>query len=203
MRFARPVAAALTLSLAASTAATAQDVDPRFTAFADACFGPGLQPPISAVLDTALGLGWTRVDRTADPELQAVVGNARAAASEDASGIPVTFVVIHQLTRDLGGTPLYLMITEAGSEAGSSASCYLFDFAADAALEVEPISAMVGIAPGQTRDEPGTFAVVVWYPVLVAPSEIVMLFVPPGSSFAGASGFDGVSFEARWQPPID
>lgn len=200
MRFTGTLASALALSLAAATAALAQDVDPRFTVFADACFNSGEQPPINSVLDRALGLGWTAIDRTADPELQAVVENAEAAASEDASGILVTFVVIHQLTRNLGGAPLFLMITEAGSEAGSSAACYLFDFAADIAPEIAPISAMVGIQPSQTRDEPGTLALVLWNPVLLPPTEIRMTFVPAGSSFIGASGFDGVSFEGRWSP---
>ncbi|MCW5696356.1 MAG: hypothetical protein KIS96_06420 [Bauldia sp.] len=203
MRFSRTLASALALSLAAP-AALAHDADPRFAAFVEACFGAGARPSVAAVIETALGLGWVEVERSADPELESLMqrGDEAMAEAPDEDDVAIESFDNRLFAREIEGAPFYLVLTEVASAFGNLAGCYLYDFAADAAPDFAPMSEVLGGEPYQTADEAGTLTAAAWALPSAFPGvlEVGATFIPAGSAFAAETGFDGVSFLARWSP---
>lgn len=127
---------------------------PLFAAFAAAC---GQVRAPDALTNSAPAAGWTEVaEAQADPRIAAIVGKARQAAKKE--GASVEGRIFRQR---IDGREVYLAMSRASRQGGSSSGCRVYDLDMPGAPARETIDSWVGAAPTTVRAS-GNAAKRVW-----------------------------------------
>jgi hypothetical protein len=197
MHLAAGSALALVAALGAAPALAAPSAyDLAFVdAFAEACVPQRLSYP--GTQQTALAAGWTAVERTAHPELDAMMAISEAAAQD-----PELFDVSYEyriFSKPIEGTPHYLLVSrssaaiEAGGDPWINIGCYLYNFEALEPIDPEPVSALTGqpIANSQIDMH---LAGWIWGPPCPMPrtGDTYLTFIPEVSQYKDKTGFSGL-----------
>jgi hypothetical protein len=165
--------------------------------FADACVPQRMSYP--GTQQTALAEGWTEVQRTAHPELDAMMAISEREAS--APDLQATFEYA-LYSKSIGEIDHFLVVSRMSAIVGEPGDplnpwvyigCYLYNLDATGAIDPEPVTALIGnpISNSQVDD---TIVAYVWGPPCPMPrtGDTYLTYVPEGGEYAGASGFSGL-----------
>lgn len=163
--------------------------------FAEACVPQRLSYP--GTQETALARGWTEVERTAHPELDAMMAISEAAA-EDPELFDASFEY-RIFAKPIEGETHYLLVSrasaaiEAGGDPWINIGCYLYNFEALAPIDPEPVSALTGqpIANSQIDMHINGW---IWGPPCPMPrtGDTYLTFIPEVSQYKDQTGFTGL-----------
>lgn len=202
----RAATAGLLAALAATPAAAAPTAyDLAFvTEFAEACVPQRMS--YEGSVQTALDRGWQKVERTAHPELDVMMGKAEAGAN-DPELFDVSFVY-EIFSKPIEDVPHYLLVSrlsaaiEAGGDPYTDIGCYLYNFEAEAAIDPEPVTALTGneIAHSQIDMHINAW---VWGPPCLMPrtGDTYLTFIPEVSQFKQETGFSGMVLKFSTSEP--
>lgn len=172
--------------------------------FAEACVPQRLSYP--GTQDNALAKGWTAVERSAHPELDAMMAISEAAAA-DPELIDATYQY-RIFSKPIEGQPHYLLVSRAGAaieEGGDpwiTIGCYLYNFEALAPIDPEPVSALTGqpIANSQINMHINGW---IWGPPCPMPRTLdtYLTFIPEVSQYKDQTGFTGLVLKFSTSEP--
>ena len=197
MRLAAGSALALVAALGAAPAHAAPSAyDLAYVdAFAEACVPQRLSYP--GTQQTALAAGWTEVERTAHPELDAMMAISEAAAAD-----PELFDASFEyriFAKPIEGVTHYLLVSRASAaieEGGNpwiNIGCYLYNFEAVEPIDPEPVTALIGkpIANAQADMHINGW---IWGPPCPMPrtGDTYLTFIPEVSQYKDQTGFTGL-----------
>ena len=105
-------------------------------------------------------------------------------------------------TREIGGRSHLLAVSYLLSEYLDTVGCYLYDFAATAPIDPEPVTSLLGKEIAYTTDgddpfyavDPALLVTTVWGPSPHLPrtGDTYLTFIPQGSEVAAQTGFTGL-----------
>ena len=171
--------------------------------FADACV-PG-RLGYQSSQDAAIAAGWAKVEPSADPELTALM-DASKTASEDPE-LKGTFEYA-AFTKPIEGAPHYLVVSLTSTVIGDDTKpwvqvgCYLYNFAAAAVIDPEPVTAMTGQPIARSLAEGGAVSYL-WGPPCPMPrtGDTYLTFVAEGSEVAASVPFTGLALNFTTSVP--
>jgi hypothetical protein len=200
------VAGLLAAGAAMPAAAAPSQYDLDFvSAFAEACV-PG-RLGYQSTIDTALTQGWARVERTANPELDAMM----AISEREASSPDLDSTFQHALySKAIQGQAHYLMVSRVSVNVGSEdepnvrnvIGCYLYNLDATAPIDPEPVTALIG-KPIASSHSDETLVGYTWGPPCPMPRTLdtYLTFLPEGSEFSDQAGFSGLVLKFETSEP--
>ncbi|WP_417309469.1 hypothetical protein [Devosia sp.] len=191
------IAAGLALPACAQPAA----YDVTFVSeFAEACV-PG-RLTYAATKQAVVDNGWEAVAPSVNPELAAMMVLSEAAAEDPE--LQATFEY-QTYSKQIAGQAHFLVASRASAMIGDpddpedtlnpwvSVGCYLYNLDAEAAIDPEPVTALVGnpISNSHTDD---SLVGYVWGPPCPMPrtGDTYLTFIPEGSSYVDQTGFSGL-----------
>lgn len=188
-------------------AASAEDYDVAFVkAFADACVPQRLSYP--GTLETARGADWRDVERTANPELDVMIGKSEEAASDPELNGTFEYTI---LSKPVLEQDHYLVISRASFIIDATEDppnpwvyigCYLYNFDATAPIGPGQVSALLQ-KPVGNRHSDETITSYVWGPPCPMPrtGDTYLTFIPEGSPHATTTGFSGLLLKFETSEP--
>lgn len=206
MRRAAP--AGLLAALAVTPAVAAPPAyDVAFVAaFKDACVPQRLS--YAGTRQTALAMGWTAVERSANAELDAMMAISEAAADDPELQSTFEYAIY---SKPIEGVAHFLVVDRATAIIGEPddplnpwvfIGCYLYNFEAAAPIDPELVSELTGnpIADSQINMH---LAGWVWGPPCPMPrtGDTYMTFIPEVSQFKQETGFSGLVLKFSTSEP--
>ncbi len=196
-------AVALLLSGSAALAVPAYDIA-FVSEFADACV-PG-RLGYQSTLDAAAAAGWVAVEPGVNAEFAALMARSETEATSDPE-LPTEFVytafakTIEAMQHHLVVSRSAITVTE-GEDPWVFIGCYLYNFDAAAAIDPEPVSALIGnpIAHSQVDMHITSY---VWGPPCPMPrtGDTYMTFIPEVSQYKEQTGFSGLVLKFSTSEP--
>jgi hypothetical protein len=192
------LAGLMVASAAMPAAAAPEQYDLAFvSAFADACVPQRMS--YAGTKETALKAGWTEVQRTAHPELDAMMARSeREAAAPD---LDATFEYT-LYGKPIEGLDHYLVVARMSTIIGEPddplnpwvyIGCYLYNLDAVAPIDPEPVTALIGkpISNSQIDMHINGW---VWGPPCAMPrtGDTYLTFIPEVSQYKEQGGFSGL-----------
>jgi hypothetical protein len=201
----RAALAGLLVAFAATPAAAVSAYDLAFvTEFSEACVPQRMS--FEGTARTARDRGWQKVERTAHPELDVMMGKSEAGAN-DPELFDVSFVY-EIFSKPIEDVPHYLLVSrssaaiEAGGDPYTEIGCYLYNFEAEAPIDPEPVTALVGneIAHSQVDMHINSW---LWGPPCLMPrtGDTYLTFIPEVSQFKDETGFSGMVLKFSTSEP--
>lgn len=162
--------------------------------FADACVPE--RGSFAGTEQTALGAGWTVVGAEADPELAVVMQlSDDAAKAMQPQGGELAYATY---AKPIDGVPHYLVVSraalkDADGKRQSLVGCYLYNFAAAAAVDPEAVDALIG-APATQSQVDMHISSYQWNAPAKLPGtlDVYLTFVPEVSQYKEQTGFSGL-----------
>jgi hypothetical protein len=199
-------ASAIAALLVSPAPASAGDYDIDFvTAFAEACVPQRMSYP--GTVDTARAAGWREVERTAHPELDALMAKSEEAASDPELKPTFAYTL---LAKAIAGIDHHLVVSRSSFVLDPDENppdpwvligCYLYNLDATAPVDPAPVTALIGnpIANSHADD---TLTAHVWGPPCPMPrtGDTYLTYIPDGSPHADA-GFTGVVLKFETSEP--
>lgn len=173
--------------------------------FADACVPQRMS--YAGTQETALAEGWSRVERNAHPELEAMMAISEAAVAASAD-LEATFEYAIY-SKPIEGRDHYLLAARTTANVGGDTpkfwnviSCYLYDFDASAPIDPEPVTALIGQPVARSHSDESMVAHA-WGPPCKMPMTLdtYMTWVPDGSEHAKQAGFSGLVLKFETSEP--
>lgn len=175
-------------------------------AFAEACVPQRLSYPGTQA--QAVSAGWSPAERTADPELDAMMAVAEAAA--DDPELPTEFDY-HIYTRPIAAQTHYLVVSRASFTIGEAddplnpwvyIGCYLYNLDATAPIDPAPVSALTGNPIANEVDQEGLVSYV-WGPPCPMPrtGDTYLSFIADDSPHVSQTGFSGLMMKFDTSEP--
>jgi hypothetical protein len=167
-------------------------------AFAETCVPQRLS--YFGTRNQATDQGWTEVDQTAHPELDAIMKKALAELEADDTFPDIQFQY-QAYRRDVAGRPHYLVVSHFNSgiiegfdDPFIEIGCYLYDFDAGEPVDPAPVTAFTGKPLAREQVEPGHIAGYLWGPPCPLPrtGDTYLTLIPDGSRYAEQTGFTGL-----------
>lgn len=203
--------AALTGLLAALSAGSAMAAPSAYdiafvSEFAEACVPQRLSYP--GTLETARQVGWAPVERTAHPELDAMLAISEAAALDPELQATFQYQIFG---KSFEGTEHVLVVSRSSFVVDSEqdpvdpwvlVGCYIYNLDATAPIDPEPVTALIG-KPIANGISDATLTAYVWGPPCPMPrtGDTYLTFVPEGSPQAEATGFSGLVLKFSTSEP--
>jgi hypothetical protein len=188
-------------------AAGASSYDTAFVdAFAEACVPGRLSYPRTR--EAAIAAGWREVETTDHPELTAMLSIA-AKQLEDPE-LEVTYEdTIYR--RDIEGRPHHLVISRSSFIIGEPddplnpwvyVGCYLYNFDAQAPIEPDAVTTLIGNPIAQTMNQDGLLGYV-WGPPCPMPrtGDTYLSFIADNSPHTSQTGFSGLVLKFETAEP--
>lgn len=201
------VVAGLLAALAVVPAMAAPAYDVAFVdAFAKACVPQRMSYP--GTKQTALAEGWTEVQRTAHPELDAMMAiSEREAAAPD---LDATFEYT-LYSKPIEGDDHYLVVSRMSAIVGEPddplnpwvyIGCYLYNLDAAGPIDPEPVTALIG-KPVANSHSDETLVGYTWGPGCAMPrtGDTYLTYVPEGGEYAAQAGFSGLVLKFETSEP--
>jgi hypothetical protein len=142
-------ASAIAALLVSPAPASAGDYDIDFvTAFAEACVPQRMSYP--GTVDTARAAGWREVERTAHPELDALMAKSEEAASDPELKPTFAYTL---LAKAIAGIDHHLVVSRSSFVLDPDENppdpwvligCYLYNLDATAPVDPAPVTALIG-----------------------------------------------------------
>ena len=175
------------------------------SAFADACVPQRMS--YEGTRQTALAEGWGKVERTAHPELDAMMAiSEREAAAPD---LKATFVY-ELFAKPIGGVDHHLVVTRMSADVGTEAEpdiwnlvgCYLYNLDATGPIDPEPVTALIGKPISNSINEDDIVGYV-WGPPCPMPRtmDTYLTYVGAGSEQVQVGGFTGLVLKFETSEP--
>ena len=187
--------------------ASAEDYDVAFVkAFADACVPQRLSYP--GTLEAARGAGWSDAQRTANPELDVVMGKSEEAANDPELKGTFEYTILSKLVMEQDH---YLVVSRASFVIDETEDppnpwvyigCYLYNFDAKAPIGPGQLSALLE-KPVSNRHSDDALMSYVWGPPCPMPrtGDTYLTFIPEGSPHAATTGFSGLMLKFETSEP--
>ena len=206
----RPAAIAI-MALAAAPAIAAESADygqAFVDAFAEACVPERLSYPGTRA--NAEKLGWMAAERSAHPELAAMMKVMDAGALEAEAEMQGTFA--YQIyAKTVAEVPHYLIVSRSTFIVGEPddplnpwvrIGCYLYNFDASAPIDPAPVSAFTGNPIAREVDQEGIVSYL-WGPPCPMPrtGDTYMTFVADDSPHKSQTGFSGLMMKFETSEP--
>jgi hypothetical protein len=192
--------------VAAPAPSWARDYDEAFVAaFAAACVPQRMSYP--GTVATARAEGWRDVERTAHPELDALMAKSEEAANDPELKPTFAFTLF---SKPIGGIDHYLVVSRASFVIDPDEDppnpwvyigCYLYNLDATAPVDPAPVTALIG-NPISNSHADDTLTAHVWGPPCPMPrtGDTYLTFIPDGSPHT-AAGFSGVVLKFETSEP--
>ena len=207
MTFARPVfrliiSVAFAAPFLSSAQAETPDSEAFVAAFGEVCIPERLS--YKGTLALAEKLGWQHVVRGEHADYDRFIAHTAdllalefAEDPDFSQGSDGAW-----FTRELGGRPHLLAVSYLLTEYLDTVGCYLYDFAATAPIDPEPVTSLLGKEIAYTTDgddpfyavDPALLVTTVWGPSPHLPrtGDTYLTFIPQGSEVAAQTGFTGL-----------
>jgi hypothetical protein len=174
--------------------------------FAEACVPQRLSYP--GTLETARQAGWTDVERSANPELDAMMAISEAAALDPELQATFQYQI---LAKSFADTEHFLVVSRSSFVIDPEEDpvdpwiligCYIYNLDATAPIDPEPVTALIG-KPISNSISDETLTAHVWGPPCPMPrtGDTYLTFVPEGSPQAEATGFSGLVLKFSTSEP--
>lgn len=174
--------------------------------FAEACVPQRLSYP--GTLENARGQGWTDVERSASPELDAMLAISEAAALDPELQATFEYQILAKSFED---TEHFLVVSRSSFVIDPEEDpvdpwiligCYIYNLDATAPIDPEPVTALIG-KPISSSISDETLTAHVWGPPCPMPrtGDTYLTFVPEGSPQAEATGFSGLVLKFSTSEP--
>jgi len=175
------------------------------SAFAEACVPQRLS--YQGTLDTALANGWSKVERTAHSELDAMMTVSERVASDPE--LKASFVY-ELFAKPIGGGGHHLVVSRMSADTGTAdepsiwnmVGCYLYNLDATGPIDPEPVTALIGKPIANSINEDDIVGYL-WGPPCPMPrtADTYLTYVGAGSSQAAVSGFTGLVLKFSTSEP--
>jgi hypothetical protein len=201
--------AVLALAAAPAFASDSMDYGQAFVdAFAEACVPERLS--YAGTKANAEALGWTVAERSAHPELDAMMAIMDAGATEAAEEMQATFDY-GLYSKPVADVTHFLVVSRASFVIGEPddplnpwvyIGCYLYNLDAAEPIDPAPVSALVGNPISHSLDEDGLVAHV-WGPPCPMPrtGDSYLTFIAEDSPHVAATGFSGLVLKFETSEP--
>jgi hypothetical protein len=201
------IASTALLAALAAAPASAADYDVAFVqAFADACVPQRMSYP--GTLETARAAGWLDVQRTANSELDVLMGKSEEEAVDPALKGTFEYAI---LSKPVHEQDHYLVVSRASFIIDENEDppnpwvfigCYLYNFDATAPIGPGQVSGLVQ-KPVSNRHSDDTLTSYVWGPPCPMPrtGDTYLTFIPEGSPHAVTTGFSGLLLKFETSEP--
>lgn len=167
------------------------------SAFAEACVPQRLS--YDGTRETALAEGWAKVERSAHPELDAMMGKSELAATDPELQMTFDYSLF---SKEIEGQPHYLVVSRSTAIIGEPddplnpwayIGCYLYNLDATAPIDPEPVTALIGNPIANSINEDDIVGYL-WGPPCPMPrtGDTYLTFVGEGSSQVDVGGFTGL-----------
>lgn len=174
-------------------------------AFAATCVPERLSYP--GTIATAEALGWVAAERTAHPELAAMMAKSEAAAAEAAEEMQGSFeqrlyaLPIAAVTHYLVVSRSSFVVTDP-EDPWVFIGCYLYNFDATAPIDPAPMTALLETPISNSVDQDGLVAHV-WGPPCPMPrtGDSYLSFVAEDSPHVAETGFSGLMIKFSTSEP--
>jgi hypothetical protein len=177
--------AALAAAFGLGVAATTAHADARLAAFRSTCIP--YRENYEATWLRAKQDGWTEIAEDEHDELEATMGVLRE--QNDPNGL----AILNPFRKEIEGRALHLVVASFPQDLSLVTSCFLFDFAADEAIDPNLISEWLNAPPDEAVGAPGEGSAETWRDTEALPDAAVKsVFVPEDSPAIPHSGFSGV-----------
>jgi hypothetical protein len=208
----RAAIAALALAASPALAEVPADYGQTFVdTFAAACVPERLSYPGTKA--NAEKLGWTVTERSAHPELSAMMAKMDEGAAEAAADMQGTFE-FELYSKSVVDLPHYLVVARSsfivdglGKEGEEPdpwvyIGCYLYNFDATAPIDPAPVTALTGKPIASTVEDNGLVGYV-WGPPCPMPrtGDTYMSFFADGSPHTASTGFSGLTIKFETSEP--
>jgi len=197
--------ASLSLLPVAPVAAAPAAYDIAFVAeFEKACVPQRLSYP--GTVETAKAAGWREVERTAHPELDALMGKSEEAAKDPELKPTFAYTL---LGKPFSGTEHYLVVSRSSfvidgddDDPWVLIGCYLYNLDATAPIDPEPVTALIG-KPIANSHADATLTAHLWGPPCPMPrtGDTYLTYMPEGSPHAEQAGFAGLVLKFSTSEP--
>ena len=207
MTFARPVfRLIISVAFAAPFLSSAQAETPDSEAFV-AAFGEVCIPERLSYKGTvamAEKLGWQHVVPGENADYDRFIAHSDALLAGEVAEDPDLIEATGNawFTREIGERPHLLAVSYQLSQYLDTLGCYLYDFAATAPIDPEPVTRLLGRPIAHTTDggdpfyavDPAVLVTTVWGPPPSLPRALdtYLTFIPQGSEVAAQTGFTGL-----------
>ncbi|MDK8874223.1 hypothetical protein [Paracoccus sp. SSJ] len=196
----------LILAFAALLQASAQAAPPDSEAFV-AAFGEVCIPErlsYKGTLALAEDLGWRHVVPGENADYDRFIAYSDALLAGEVAEDPDLIEETGNawFTREIGGRPHLLAVSYQLSQYLDALGCYLYDFAATAPIDPEPVTRLLSQPIAHTTDggdpfyavDPAVLVTTVWGPSPRLPRTLdtYLTFIPQGSEVAAQTGFTGL-----------
>jgi len=178
------------------------------SAFADACVPQRLS--YEGTQATALAAGWSRAERSAHPELDAMMEISETAAVDPELQMTFDYALF---SKPIHGQPHHLVVSRSTAVIGEAddplnpwvyIGCYLYNLDATGPIDPEPVTALIGnpIANAINEDEIVGY---LWGPPCPMPrtGDTYLTYVGEGSSQAHVGGFTGLVLKFDTSEPAE
>lgn len=192
----------LALITAAPGHSQAPDGQALATTFGEVCIPERFSHDGTVAL--AHELGWQAVVAGENAEYDRFIAHAEARLAEEVAEDPDLIQGSESawLTRDIGGRPHLLAVSLLLTSVMDTLGCYIYDFAANAPIDPEPVTNLLGQEVAYTTDgddpffavDPQLLVTTVWGPPPGLPrtGDTYLTFIPESSAVAGETGFAGL-----------
>lgn len=171
-------------------------------AFGEVCIPERLS--YKGTLALAEDLGWEPVATGENADYDLFIAHAEALLAEEIAEVPDFSQGSDGawFTREIGGRSHLLAVSYLLTEYLDALGCYLYDFAATAPIDPEPVTRLLGQPIAHTTDggdpfyavDPELLVTTVWGPPPRLPRTLdtYLTFIPQGSEVAAQTGFTGL-----------
>lgn len=190
-----------TISLSPVQAET-PDGEAFVAAFGEVCIPERLS--YKGTLSLAEDLGWRHVVPGENADYDRFIAYSDALLAGEVAEDPDLIEETGNawFTREIGGRPHLLAVSYQLSQYLDALGCYLYDFAATAPIDPEPVTRLLGQPIAHTTDggdpfyavDPAVLVTTVWGPSPRLPRSLdtYLTFIPQGSEVAAQTGFSGL-----------
>jgi len=190
-----------TISLSPVQAET-PDGEAFVAAFGEVCIPERLS--YKGTLSLAEDLGWRHVVPGENADYDRFIAYSDALLAGEVAEDPDLIEETGNawFTREIGGRPHLLAVSYQLSQYLDALGCYLYDFAATAPIDPEPVTRLLGQPIAHTTDggdpfyavDPAVLVTTVWGPSPRLPRSLdtYLTFIPQGSEVAAQTGFTGL-----------
>jgi hypothetical protein len=190
-----------TISLSPVQAET-PDGEAFVAAFGEVCIPERLS--YKGTLSLAEDLGWRHVVPGENADYDRFIAYSDALLAGEVAEDPDLIEETGNawFTREIGGRPHLLAVSYQLSQYLDALGCYLYDFAATAPIDPEPVTRLLGQPIAHTTDggdpfyavDPAVLVTTVWGPPPRLPRTLdtYLGFIPQGSEVAAQTGFSGL-----------
>ena len=194
-------------AMPAAAAPSQYDLD-FVSAFADACVPQRMS--YDGTRETALAEGWARVERSAHPELDAMMAKSEAAAVDPELQMTFDYVLF---SKAIQGQAHYLVVSRSSAIIGEPddplnpwvyIGCYLYNLDATGPIDPEPVTALIGNPIANSINEDDIVGYL-WGPPCPMPrtGDTYLTFVGAGSSQVDVGGFTGLVLKFDTSEPAE